>query len=272
MACKGLWLGLAVSCAATAAPLPPVSDAGQNDYREYLEAPDHRAFAVAPGGAWGWRGGMPSASTAEAEALAACKAQARARCQLYAADGKVVFDAAAWAMAWRPYATAKDAAASVGRAPGQRLPNVAFTDGTGKRLNVAAFRGKVLVLHFWGTWCPPCRREMPELQRLQAAMADRRDVAFVLLQVREPYAVARRWAQAQGLQLPLFDSGSAGEDDAFLRLAGGGKLADREIARSFPTTYVIDKRGLVIFSQVGPLAAWPAYEGLLRDAADRSGR
>jgi thiol-disulfide isomerase/thioredoxin len=254
-------------------PLPPLDGAGQTDYREYLEAPNHRAFAVAPGGAWGWKSGMPSAAAAESESLAACRAQTQQRCQPYAVDEKVVFDQETWAKAWAPYAAAGEAArASSGHGLGQRMPDIAFRDAAGKRQNVGALRGRVVLLHFWGSWCGPCRKEMPELQLLHAALADRGDVAFILLQTRETFAVARRWAQAQGIRLPFYDSGSAGEDDAFFRLAVGGKVPDREIARSFPTTYVLDKRGVILFAHVGPVAGWPAYEGLLRDAAEQSGR
>lgn len=275
---RRLLLLLAVALPALAkgpapAEMPFLDAAGQADYREYLEAPDHRAFAIAPGGLWGWKAGMPSASSAQAAALAACRGQGQQPCLPYATDQELVFDQAAWARAWQPYATAAQARrASVGRAPGQRMADLAFADAGGARGSVGALKGKVVVLHFWGSWCGPCRKEMPELQRLQAALADRRDVAFVLLQTRESFAAAKRWAQGQGLRLPLHDSGSAGEDDAFFRLAGGGRLADREIARNFPTTYVLDKRGLILFAHVGPVAGWPLYEGLLRDAAERSGR
>ncbi len=99
-----------------------------------------------------------------------------------------------------------------------------------------------------------------------------RDVAFVLLQVREPIAVARRWAQAQKLRLPLSDSGTTGEDDAWLRLAGGRRVPDRELAKNFPTTFILDRHGLVVFAQVGPVPDWPAYREVLLDVAARSGR
>jgi thiol-disulfide isomerase/thioredoxin len=263
----------AVASCATAAEPPHLNPSGLTAYREYVEAPDHRAFAIAPGGAWGWVSGEPTAKAAEEKALAICRQQTAQTCVSYAVDQQTVFAAGAWPRLWGPYAGAAEAKrAPMGRERGQRLPDLAFTDAAGRRGSVGALKGKVVLLHFWGAWCPPCRQEMPVLQKLHAALAGREDIALVLLQVREPFAVSRRWAEGQGIRLPLFDSGSTGEDDTELRVAGGGRIADREIARNFPTTYVLDKRGLVVFSHVGPVHDWLQYEAFLRDAAERSGR
>ena len=49
-------------------------------------------------------------------------------------------------------------------------PGEAFRDGAGKVLHLADFRGKVVLLNVWATWCAPCRAEMPSLDRLQATM------------------------------------------------------------------------------------------------------
>lgn len=257
-----------------AAEMPPLlPPAGHSEYREYLEAPDHRAFVIAPGGAWGWVSGQASAQAAQAMALETCQAHTSQRCVPYGVDGRVVFDAKAWPALWGPYATAAKARkAAEGREPGQRMADLAFADPRGRRLSVGAFKGKVTVLHFWGSWCGPCRKEMPELQQLAGRLADRPDVAFVLLQAREPIAVSRRWAEAQRIALPLYDSGATGEDDDRFTLASGKRVADRDIAGRFPTTYVVDKRGIIVFAHVGPVHEWPRYEAFLRDAADRSGR
>ncbi|MFQ5784573.1 MAG: TlpA family protein disulfide reductase [Alphaproteobacteria bacterium] len=58
--------------------------------------------------------------------------------------------------------------------PPRALPEVQFTDGTGRALTLADFRGRVVLLNFWATWCAPCIREMPSLDRLQAALGGSR--------------------------------------------------------------------------------------------------
>lgn len=273
-AISGLAAWLALSGANAAPAMPPHLDpAGQGEYREFIEAANHRAFAIAPGGAWGWAAGEASARAAEDKALAICRGQTGQRCVSYGIDDKTVFDAAAWSRLWGPYADAAGAArAKPGREVGQRMVDLAYKDARGKPRQLSSLKGKVVVLHFWGAWCLPCRQEMPALQKLQSALESRPDVSFVLLQAREKFAVSRQWAQRQGIGMPLSDSGATGDDDDTFRLTGGRSIRDREIAGRFPTTYVLDKRGLIVFSHVGPVHDWPQYEPFLRDAAERSGR
>ncbi len=55
--------------------------------------------------------------------------------------------------------------------PGPRpVPEIRFADGKGRPLTLANFRGKMVLLNVWATWCPPCRKEMPTLDRLQAKL------------------------------------------------------------------------------------------------------
>lgn len=267
-----LCAGASSSFALADAP-PHLSERGQAAYARYPALTPHRAFVIAPGGAWAWRADAASPQAALEAALADCRGRTPQKCVPYAVDEDLVFDAAAWPRLWGPYASAAQAAAAAtGTRPGERFFDLAFRDPAGKRATLSGLAGKVVVLHFWGSWCGPCRHEMPDLQRLRESLQDRGDVAFVLLQVRERFSASKRWAEAQGIRLPLYDSGSAGEADRSLALAGGGRVADRRLARFFPTTYLLDKRGVVLFSHIGPVPRWREYAAFLRDAAERSGR
>ncbi|MBI4742869.1 MAG: TlpA family protein disulfide reductase [Betaproteobacteria bacterium] len=256
--------------------IPHLGQRGVESYREFLASPPHRAFVIAPGDAWAWRVDLPSAQAAERAALEDCREHTDQTCVAYAVDNRVVFDAKAWPKLWGPYATADTAKrAPVGTRRGERLPDLVFRNASGQKSKVSDFRGKVLLLHFWGSWCGPCRKELPDLLQLLQQTNGERDIRAVFLPVREPFDLARKWASQQKLPLPLFDGGNiggSGENDNTFALADGSRLPDRQIAGKFPTTYVLDKHGLVIFTHVGNASRWGEYAPFLRDAAARSGK
>jgi len=142
--------------------VPHLDQKGREGYREFLLAPMHRAFALAPGGAWSWKGDGASAALAEEEALQACEEHTEQQCVLYALDNQVVFDAKAWPKLWGPYKPKAEAAsATVGKHRGQRFYDLAIKNPAGKPLKLSALRGKVVLLHFWGTWCRLAVRKCP---------------------------------------------------------------------------------------------------------------
>jgi len=253
--------------------VPHLDQKGREGYREFLLAPRHRAFAVAPGGAWSWRAEEASPELAGEAAVQACSEHTEQECVVYAEDNRVVFESKDWPKLWGPYKTGAEAArAATGKHRGERFYDLAITSPAGKPLRLSDLHGKVVLLHFWGTWCSPCRQEMPELQKLSRELASSKDIQLVLLQMREDIDTARFWADNQHISLPLYDSGikDAGSDS--LPLANGKRIRDRELAMVFPTTYVLDKHGVVLFSHSGPVFGWNQYLPFLRDAAARSGK
>lgn len=253
--------------------IPHIDSAGQESYRDFLIFDKHRAFAIAPGGTWAWKGSEPTAESAARNTLQTCREESGLTCVLYALDDKVVFDAQAWSRLWGPYLNLSQAElAPVGLKRGERFYNLAFRNTSGKPLVLSDLRGKVVLLHFWGSWCHPCRNEMPELQQLHKALGNAPDIRMVLLQVQEDFDLSLRWAKQQHLNLPLHDSGVQGKTMSSLSLADGQKMLDRDIAPAFPTTYILDKHGIVVFSNIGPVSRWSQYLPLLRDVAARSGK
>jgi thiol-disulfide isomerase/thioredoxin len=257
--------GLAL--AATPVQPPQLDARGQAAYRDFLAAEPPRAFAIAPGGAYAWSAAAVSEEVAETEALATCRDHSEQTCVLFAVNGQQVFDGKRWPTLWEPYPDATaSAVASVGMKRGMRFPDLILHDENGKPLQLSDLRGRALVLHFWGSWCPHCRAEMPGLQRL-ARQLGKKKIAFALVQVREDATTARAWLKREKITMPLYDSGARGSRDATLKLAGGATLADREIARAFPSTYILGRHGVVLFSHTGPIADWSEYAAFLRHAA-----
>lgn len=259
--------GLAL--ASPAANPPHLDTRGQAAFQAFLTTPVPRAFAIAPGGAYAWAADAVSDEAAEDQALTACRRHSEQRCVLHTVNGQRVFNAQHWPTLWGPYSDAATSArAPVGTRRGMRFPDLALTDAAGKRLRLGNLGGRVQVLHFWGSWCPHCRQEMPDFYRLSKQLRKEK-INFVLIQVREDAATARAWLRREKIALPLYDSGMRGSRDSAMSLAAGGTLPDREIARAFPSTYVLDRHGVVLFSHTGPIPDWSQYADFLRHAARR---
>jgi thiol-disulfide isomerase/thioredoxin len=248
---------------------PHLDETGHAGYREFLAGGHHRGFAIAPGGAWAWVSDMPDPDVAESEAIRACSGLTEQRCAIYALDGQVVFDRGAWAGLWGPYAGAEAAAGRpVGTARGTRFPDLALKDPGGDPVKLSDLRGRIVFLHFWGSWCAPCQIEFPELQGLYDTLKGDDSIAFVFVQAREDIARSRRWARLRGFSMPFYDSGAKGPSDHVFGTADGSTIDDRVVAPRFPATYILDSHGLVMFSRFSPPGHWAEYEPLLRHAAE----
>lgn len=257
--------------------IPHVSSKAKDSFQfDYQYANDHRAFTIAPGGAWSWTAKKETEEEAKKVALDACNSYTQQKCVLYAVNDRITFNKELWFKLWGPYKTKADIKSSKeGIQVGEIFPDVTFTNPAGLRQSISDLKGKVVFIHFWGCWCPPCRREFETLidmyRILQDTMGDQ--VAFVVLQLREPIQTSRDWAKKNNLDtLPLSDSGVKDSEDKFIRVKGGKQIGDREIAKYFPSSYVIDKNGYVIFSHMGSIENWPEYVHFFKDAVQKSGK
>jgi thiol-disulfide isomerase/thioredoxin len=248
---------------------PHLDETGLAGYQEFLTGGHHRAFAIAPGGAWAWVADMPDPDVAESEAIRNCSGFTEQTCNIYAIDEQVVIDRDAWAGSWGPYAGAEAAAdRPVGTARGTRFPDLVVTNPDGNPVKLSDLGGRIVFLHFWGSWCAPCQVEFPELQAMHDALKGKEGIAFVFVQAREDIDRSRRWARLRGFSMPFYDSGAKGPSDRDFAMADGSSIADRVVAPRFPATYVLDSHGLVMFSRFSPPSSWAEYEPLLRHAAE----
>ena len=131
--------------------------------------------------------------------------------------------------------------------PRRPTPEVPMRDGEGAELGLDRFRGKVVLLNFWATWCAPCVREMPALDRLQAAMGGPDfEVVTVSIDRGGKQAVAPWMADKKLENLGIY-------------LDPKSKLLRAFGARGLPTTYVIDRAGRTAGVIEGP-AEWDSVE------------
>ena len=142
-------------------------------------------------------------------------------------------------------------------AVGSRAPQFTATDlASGRVTTLADYRGTVVLLNVWATWCQPCRVEMPSLERLSRRLggADFRVVA-VSVDEQGP-AVVARFAQDLGLSFEILHDRS-------------GAIQRLYQTTGVPESFVIDRDGVIIKKVIGP-AEWdgPVNETLIRRLID----
>lgn len=113
--------------------------------------------------------------------------------------------------------------------------NLKLTDRDGNIHSLEEFKGKVIFLNFWATWCPPCVAEMPSIDKLHEEMGN--DVAFVLLSFDDDFVKAKDFDKRKGYNLPIYAPASS--IPAMLK------------SSALPTTYVIDKKGNIALTHKG---------------------
>jgi thiol-disulfide isomerase/thioredoxin len=116
-------------------------------------------------------------------------------------------------------------------------PDFKLKELAGKELTLEAFRGKVILLNFWATWCGPCRAEIPELVALQNRYKDRLQIVGLVVDDDDEKEI-RKVIESEGINYPVALA------DTETRFAYGGIAA-------LPTVFVINAEGRVVQKHVG---------------------
>jgi peroxiredoxin len=112
-------------------------------------------------------------------------------------------------------------------------PDFGLRAVNGDTISLKDYRGQVVLLNFWATWCPPCKAEMPDLEALYREHGAARGFAVLGINMQEEVGVVRAFAERQGVTFPLL-------------LDTDGEVATRQFAiRSLPTTLIIDREGRI---------------------------
>lgn len=125
------------------------------------------------------------------------------------------------------------------------VPDVPMIDATEAEHRLSDYRGKLLVVNFWATWCAPCREEMPSLDRLQAEMGDEDFAVLTVAAGRNPLPAIESFYAETGLEnLPILRDPTQ-------------QLSRAMGVLGLPVTVIIDREG----NEIGRLIGGAAWDG-----------
>jgi peroxiredoxin len=133
--------------------------------------------------------------------------------------------------------------AEKGLAKGDQAPDFELTTLAGEKVKLSDYKGQKVILNFWATWCPPCKAEMPHMQKYYEKNADKENVEILavnLTSMDEGKNAVQNFVDGYELTFPIpmdVDGDVGGEYRAF----------------TIPTTYLIDTKGQIQHKIVGPM-------------------
>ncbi len=144
-----------------------------------------------------------------------------------------------------------------GKAPALDTGQTAFSpapewrlkDLAGREVALSQFKGKVVIVDFWATWCPPCRAEMPFYVNLYKKLADRGLVIVGISLDAQGPGVVRKFVDSMGITYPIV-------------------MGDEEVTTAYkvelmPTTFVVDREGRIRHSKIGAVSDEAKFEKLI---------
>ena len=123
--------------------------------------------------------------------------------------------------------------------PRKPAPNFTLNGVLGKTYSLSQFRGKVVLVNFWATWCPPCRAEMPSIEKLYRSLSGSPFEALALDQSEDQSTVFAHLGELD--PMPTFP----------VLLDKTSSVANAFNVQGIPTTYIVDKAGKIAYKAVG---------------------
>ncbi|ELR71641.1 thioredoxin, putative [Fulvivirga imtechensis AK7] len=114
--------------------------------------------------------------------------------------------------------------------------SMSLINSKGETVSMEEFRGKVIFMNLWATWCPPCIAEMPGINDLHNSIKDD-DIVFIMLSLDQSFDKAKQFKVKKGFDFEVY------------RPAGG--IPEMYYSQSIPTTYVIDAKGGLALTHTG---------------------
>ncbi len=135
---------------------------------------------------------------------------------------------------------------------GLNAPELTVSDFSGKNYSLSDFKGSVVFVNFWATWCQPCREEIASIQALYNRLKEGTGFRMVTILYRDDYPHAMEYMRQNSYEFPVF-------------LDNSGKTAKSYGVTGVPETYIVDKRGVLKEKIIGPLD-WASPEAVSRIA------
>lgn len=124
------------------------------------------------------------------------------------------------------------------RVPGNAdAPEFKLEDQDGNFLKMSDFKGKVVIVNFWATWCPPCRKEMPSMQRAWEIF-QKEDIVMLAINVGEDSDAIFAFTAEYPVEFPLI-------------MDKGSSVVRQWKVRGLPTTYIVNPDGEIVYQAIG---------------------
>jgi thiol-disulfide isomerase/thioredoxin len=117
-----------------------------------------------------------------------------------------------------------------------QMPAFTMLDATNQAIDLQSFAGKKVFVNLWATWCPPCRVEMPSIEKLYGSV-DKEKTAFVMLSLDDDFEKAKKYMVDEKLSMPVYYP--------------NGAMPDLFNVRGIPATFIFDEKGQLIKSTEG---------------------
>jgi peroxiredoxin len=128
-------------------------------------------------------------------------------------------------------------AMGMAKVPAKAAPDFTLLNTDGQQIALQQYRGKVVFLNFWATWCIPCREEMPAIERLHQTY-QAQELAIISIDLKESADQVKVFFQKHGLSFPAL-------------LDPNGSVFRDYLVAGMPTTYLIDRDGTMLARGVG---------------------
>lgn len=114
--------------------------------------------------------------------------------------------------------------------------NMDLINSRGEKVSMEQFRGKVIFINLWATWCPPCIAEMPGINNLYNKVQGE-DVVFLMLSMDQDFNKAKRFKEKKGFDFEVYQV--------------NGGIPEMYYSQSIPTTYIINAKGELTLTHTG---------------------